>query len=149
MTVIESQQKIIQEFAAPVIKRLIKKVIRNLQRLDITMSGVENGNTWDDICIQVQSQLSSFWPQYEAAIDGFIETELKKLALHEKTALWFQTEEGKKAIADELFNLEEKEGMIGNEESIYNEAKVLEFLYLEILTKAGEYNNKRIREYLG
>lgn len=72
MTIIETQEKVIQKFAAPIIKRLINKVIRGLQGLNHTMSGVEAGNTWDDICIQVQSQFSSFWPQYEAAIEELL-----------------------------------------------------------------------------
>jgi predicted component of viral defense system (DUF524 family) len=149
MTVIETQQKVIKAFAEPIIKRLINRVIRRLQNSDITLSGIENGNTWDDICIQVQSQLSSYWTQYEAVIDGYLESELSKLALHEQMAIWFQTEEGQQAMADELFNLEEKEGVLENKETIYNQTKVIEHLFTKIWEAADNWSNSRIRGNIG
>ena len=149
MPVIESQQKILQKFADPIIKKLLNKVIKGLQNLKITLSGIENGNTWDDICIQVQTQYSFFWSQYEDAMEGFISLELASLPFHEKMAIWFQTESGQKMIGDEIYNLEEKLGIEDLEEPGYFEPEVLSFLFSKLEGEAGEWSNQRIRDYVG
>jgi hypothetical protein len=148
MTVIETQQKIIKSFSEPIIKRLVNNVVRSLQKLDITMSGMEKGNTWDDICIQVQSELSSYWPAHEETIKGFIQLELQKMAYHEKMAIWFQTVAGQKSVGDELFNLEEKEGIDDSNEPGYFEPDVVNHLFAVVWRKADNWNNYRIRKYL-
>jgi hypothetical protein len=147
-TVIESQQRIIQAVAESLIEKLVNQVIKNLQKLDVCLSGLENGTTWDDICIQVQSGISSYWDMYEDMINGFIDLELEKLTFEEKMAIWFQTETGKKLIQDYIFNFEEGLGCEDLEEPGYDKSAVLNFLFSKIWRKAGEWSNKRIRQYL-
>jgi|GEM_PF-36201 len=129
-------------------KQLLNKVIRSLQKLDINLTGIENANTWDDICIQVQSEFSFYWPQYPDAIEGFISLELEKLAYHEKMSIWYQTELGQKIIENEIFNLEEKEGLKDLEEPFYCESETIRYLSGEIWKAAGNWSNKRIRDYI-
>lgn len=147
-TVIESHQKIIRSFADVLIERIINRVIRNLQKLDVCLSGLENGNTWDDICIQVQSEISIYWDMYEDTIQGYIEIELEKLSFEEKMAIWYQTEEGEKLIEDSIFNVDEKLGLEDLDEPTYGEHEVIQFFFSKVWLKAGEWSNKRIREYL-
>lgn len=149
MTVIESQQRIIQVLAESLIEKLINRVIKNLQKLDVCHSGLKNGTTWDDICIQVQSSISIYWDMYEETIYGYIELELEKLSFEEKMAIWFQTEEGHYLIHATLVNLKEKLGMEDLEDPLYNESAVIQFIFSKIWWKAGEWSNKRIREMIG
>lgn len=149
MPVIESQRIIIQKFSEPIIERILIKVRKRLQSLDFTFSGVENGNTWDDICIQVQSELSIYWGQHEEIFEGFISVELEKLPYHEKMSIWFQTESGTNSINDEIFNLEEKIGVENLEDIGFNQSETISFLSSLLWMKADNWSNKRIRDYIG
>jgi hypothetical protein len=149
MTTLEIQKSIIASFANPIIESILNKVVRSLQRLDATSSGIYKGNTWDDICIQVQSSISIYWPLHEEAIEGFIAYELEKLKFHERNAIWFQTDSGKDSIFDELFNLKEKEGIDDLKEPSYDESETIAFLYQKIWEKADKWSNGRLRDYLG
>lgn len=149
MPVIESQRIIIQKFSEPIIERILIRVRKRLQSLDFTFSGIENSNTWDDICIQVQSELSIYWDQYEEIFEGFISLELEKLPYHEKMSIWLQTESGKKLIEDEIFNFKEKIGLEDLGEIGFNQSETIGFLSSLLWMKADNWSNKRIRDYIG
>lgn len=145
MSVLETQKLIIEKFSRPSIDNVVNKIVRKFQKLNINLSGIEKANTWDEICIQMQSEFSIYWSDYEDAIIGFIENELDKLSYHEKMAIWFQSETGQQCIEDELFNLKENESIDYLSEPGYNQFETTSFLTSIVLKKASNWSNQVIR----
>ena len=115
----------------------MKNCIRDLRRLKITLSGDSRLiTTWDEICVQVQEEHSFYWYEYEGTILNFIVSEENKLEEFERYAIWFQTEEGIKY--DEEYDSE-------NYSKSY---EITHYIKSELLTRAGNWSNKRIRDYL-
>ena len=62
------EEKIVEELASEIGKRITRKTIRDLQKMgEEFMSSGDSGleNVWDEICVQVQYDKSMFWDLYD------------------------------------------------------------------------------------
>ncbi len=131
-----------RKFADEISERISRKTIYALQKVTDTLSGDDSVliNAWDEICVQVQYEQSSFWDAYDETVRSFVKTYIEELQPHEKAALWFQTEEGWDWLYDEEGNKEDPP--VFDEDIV--QYIVQEYLYV----KAGAWTNERIRTYL-
>lgn len=122
---------------------LTKETIRRLQGLEnSTISSEDSGlkNPWDEICVQVQSEHSHAWNAYLHTSRGVIRTALRKLAPHERYALWLQTKAG-------IARSEDDEGERTADSE--TESDIVEYLLEQYLLPAAEdWSNARIRSFL-
>lgn len=125
-------------FANQISERIVRTSIKQFQKWDIRLSGDDSGlkNTWDEICVQIQEEYSFHWDDYEDAIETHLLDEVQNLKIHEKFALWLQTDQG--------LYYDEKED---ETPEIYDE-DIMHYLKSEIFNKAGSWSNERIRKYL-
>ena len=138
-----SESAVIRAFAAEICQRLTRKMIATLQKMnDGLLSGDSSGleNTWDEICAQVQYELSVYWDAYDQTVRSLAEAEVEKLLPHEREAIWLQT--------PEAFDWEFEDESRRNSYPVRNDDIVgylaQEYLYRE----ASKWSNQRIREYL-
>lgn len=71
-------------------------LIRHLQQLrNGLLSGDESAtSTWDELCVQMQSEPSFDWEAYEETALALIRPMVQSLAHFEQAALWLQTDCG-------------------------------------------------------
>jgi DNA phosphorothioation-dependent restriction protein DptG len=133
--------RVIKKFADQVCDRICNRVVRYLRSVTDTLSGDDSPltNAWEEICAQVQSEQSIYWDTYESVIDQAIEEEVKGLPEHELAAVWFQTPEGE----DWGFT----DGS-DREEPYMDQQQIVAVIRDSVLSKAGDYTNSRIREFL-
>lgn len=137
------ESDILRKFANEIAEGISRKTISALQKITGTLSGDDSGliNAWDEICVQVQHEYSIYWDVYVQMVDTFVLCSVEELKEHEKSALWFQTEEG----WDWLYEYgQEKE-----EFPPVSHRDIAEYIVKEyILNKAENWSNGRIRAYL-
>jgi hypothetical protein len=88
---------IVRELAESVCQRVTRRAIRALQAMtDCRVSGDDSGleNTWDEICVQVQSEHSYAWDAFEQTIEAMLAGFLDELPTFERDAVWLQTRQG-------------------------------------------------------
>ena len=133
----KTQRDIVRIFAKNLTDKVVKKCIRSLQKLDITLSGDERlKTTWDEICVQLQREYSFYWDDYEDAALNIIKGEVDNLQYYEQLAIWFQTDQALD------FDVEE------NDEPDFNQIDVYNYIKKELFWRAGNWSNKGIRDYL-
>lgn len=132
---------IIQELANKATKRITRKTISQIQKLKPAVLD-DNHTSWDDICVQMQSSKTHIMWAYDNLTEAVVTEHLENLNLHEKLAIWIQTKAGQEWIL--------------NEEEIwfdvipYYQQDVIDYIvYLHVYQVAGNWSNKRIKEYLG
>ncbi len=89
------RDRIIKDIAARECRRISRKAILALQKIrNGTQSGADSPlrNTWDEICVQVQSEESIMWGAYQDTIEGIIQCEVDLLDQPTKKVIWLQTE---------------------------------------------------------
>ena len=89
------EEKIVEELASEIGKRITRKTIRDLQKMgEEFMSSGDSGleNVWDEICVQVQYERSFDWEAYDETVRQFVVLYVRELEYYEKRALWIQTE---------------------------------------------------------
>lgn len=122
---------------------MTRRIIKQLRSMDQAMlSGDDSGlkNSWEEVCAQVQGEQSYFWDAYEDTIRQFLEDEVSRLPLHERRAVWLQTENGMAYLDLE----EEDSGSVP-----YSVDDIVQYMLDEyVLPAAVEYSNPRIRKYL-
>jgi len=125
------EEKIVEELASEIGKRITRKTIRDLQKMGEEFM----------ICVQVQYESSLLWELYDETVRLCVAHFVSELKYYERFALWFQTEDAHywKYEDDE----EQKEGPALSEEEIVNYV-VNDYVYFE----AGRWSNQRIRAYL-
>lgn len=135
---IKYQSQVVTYLADKISKEVSSKGIRGLQKCDVTLSGEDSGliNTWEEICVQIQGEYSYYWDSYEEAIELFLQPHLDKLNPYEEFAIWLQTDEG--------MDYDENEDM----EPQINASAVLKYVKSFLYEQAGNWTNKRIRNYL-
>lgn len=123
-------------------KRLVRSVIRELQRMgDCLLSGEDTclANSWDEICIQQQLERSFSWAAYEATIEALIAYRVSQLQPYELDALWLLTGRGEDWDC-ELYDERETYPVLKGD--------VIAYLQDELLTEACNWSNERISQYL-
>lgn len=147
------KDRLISAFAEPLCRRILYGVRRKLQTWeDSLMSEEDSGlnNLWDEICVQVQRELSIYWDDYVDVIDSCIERQASKLKPHELMAIWWQNDN----LEDEIPSSSIKEtGEFGEpldlEDDSYLMEEVVTFIRDNyVLNDAAYYRNIAIRKYL-
>lgn len=136
-----SESAIVRALAEKVSKRLARKVITDLQRMDALLSGDESGlqNTWDEICVQVQYGHSFSWRAYEETVYALVDACVDELHDYERDAVWLQTPEGEYWDCEDC---SEREPYPVSSDDIVRHLKEA-FVYAE----ARRWSNSRIRAY--
>jgi|PlaIllAssembly_1097288.scaffolds.fasta_scaffold497000_2 hypothetical protein len=107
-------------------------------------SGDDSGlkNIWDEVCVQVQHDQSLLWDYYVEDISIIIAEHLNEAPEFLQEAMWLQTEAGSDWACDSDDSDEPEDPSICKNE-------LVNFILNEyVLTKAGEWKNKDIRNYL-
>lgn len=122
---------------------MTRRIITQLRSMDQAMlSGDDSGlkNSWEEVCVQVQGEQSYFWDAYEDLLRQFLADEVSRLPLHERRAVWLQTENGMAYLDLE----EEDSGPVP-----YSVDDIVQYMLDEyVLPAAAEHSNPRIRKYL-
>ena len=124
-------------------KRICNKVIRLLQKMPAGLSDDDSGldNVWDEVCVQVQVEMSYSWVSYEETIKALVDFEVEELKSHEQLALWVQTPEFIE------WESEQDEMDSSDEVPVYNPDIVRYLIQEYILREACDWSNQRIRNY--
>ena len=78
-----SESAIVKRVADLCAERITRKTIRDLQQMHDTLSGEGSGLTsaWDEICVQVQRELSVSWEAYvltvQCLVEAYVEEDLE------------------------------------------------------------------------
>ena len=137
-----SEGAVVRELADQICRRLTRRVIATLQKLNNgLLSGEDSGleNTWDEICAQLQFEAAFTWEAYDQTVKGLPESAVEILPPHEREAIWLQTP------AAAHWDCEDESLQsypVLNEEIV--EYLVNEYIYSE----ASKWSNRRIRTYL-
>ncbi len=130
-----SQSELLTLLNQIAIERIAKKVINQLKKLkkDVLLSGMDSGliNTWDEICVQVQTEYSTEWFAYESTIENIINNCLKA----EPDAI--------KQLISYMSILNEQPDDI-----TYFSEYAIRSIFDEVISIAMNFSNKRINAYL-
>src|SRR5690606_30884097 len=96
-------------------------------------------NTWDEICVQQQRELSFSWRAYRMTIEADLQWRLEGLQPYELDALWLLTREG-----------DDWDSELEDERETYPVMRcdVQAYLQDELLNLACNWSNERISRYL-
>jgi len=136
-----SELSIVAATANFVTRRVTRKVISDLRRMLDTLSGDDSElkTTWDEICVQVQLEESFYWAIYDQTVRTLVDFFLSELALHEREAIWLQTEAGRHWAFDDP-----------NDRDTYpvDNDELIEYITREhVYVEAGRWSNTRIRAF--
>lgn len=136
------ESAVVREVAKAASRRVARKAMTNLQRMKHTLSGDDSEltTTWDEICVQVQSEGSIYWDAYDETVRQIVSHCVADLDNHERAAIWLQTKVG---IDWECEEAEEREVNPAIDDDIVDYV-TSEYLYAE----AGRWSNHRIREFI-
>lgn len=138
-----SESAIVKSVAESAAKRVTRKVIAELQRLNnALLSGEDSGlqNTWDEICVQVQDEESFAWDTYVQTMESVVGAQLSALSTHECESLWLQTSEGEDWLCDEPAER--------HDSPVVNDDIVRWMVSNHIIPAADNWSNPRIRAYI-
>ena len=134
------KDEIIRSIADKSCEQISRKVILQLQKMTKEMLSGKDANLknlWDEICVQVQDDLSFYWDEYLDTITRMIIPIITKLNKEIMQCIWLQTEAG-----IDWEDVDEEEEMINYED-------IAEYILREyILSKAGDWTNPRIEKFL-
>ena len=137
-----NESAIVRTIADLAAKRISRKAIPELQKMDETLAGDDSelASVWNAICVQVQYEQSIYWDAYDDTVRTILARHLDELAKHEREAIWLQTE----AAADwDRKEPEERDPYPVCDDEIA-EYLAKEYVYAE----AGRWSNARIRAFL-
>ncbi len=113
---------------------IAERVIKSLQSLrkNCLLSGDDSGleTTWDEICVQVQTELSTYWDVYAETIRNCIREELENEPQAIKNLLSY--------LGNKEF--EEVEG--------FNLEFVIKPIYSKVMALADSNSSRRVKKYL-
>lgn len=137
-----SESGIVQTVAVLAAQRIGRKVIAHLQQVDASRP-IENfglKSAWDEICVQIQSEYFIEWDVYDQTVRDLVRGYLTELPLHEKAALWLQTEAGQDWLCKEA---DERDPQPVDDNDI------IAYIASEtVYDEAGRWTNRRIRDYI-
>ena len=137
------ERAIVRALAEHVCQWLTRKAISRLQSINgealaLGDSGLQN--TWDEICVQVQSEKSSGWAFYDETVRACLQADVEELTRHEQEAIWLQTPRGLEWEGNED---------VEAESCPVDYKDILDYLLSEYAyAVAGRWSNARIRNYL-
>ena len=137
------EKVVLGRFAEEIAKRIARRTIFSLQSIKDTLSGDDSqlANAWDEICVQVQADLSMFWDVYDDTARSFVDSFVKELKAHEKAALWFQTDQGWDWLYDLDVDLDDVPPVLDDQ--------IVDWILRDyVYRNAGGWSNERIRAYL-
>ncbi|HNU31948.1 MAG TPA: hypothetical protein PKN00_22345 [Sedimentisphaerales bacterium] len=137
-----SESAIVHALAQDAARRITRKVIADLQRMKHTLSGDDSElkTTWDEICVQIQSEQSFCWDVYDETVRAVVSGHVAKLAAYEREAIWLQSDAGGDWDCREPQEREAYPVCDGD---------VVDYLIREyIYAEAGRWSNARIRAYI-
>jgi hypothetical protein len=137
------QENILRQIADRHCDRICRLTIRALQQIrDCGLSGDASGlkNTWDEICVQMQSEESFAWDAYVQTIKATIAYEVERLPRPEQEAIWIRTPQG----IDWEGELEDTPSSVPICLDDITDCILQDY----VLSKASDYTNKRIEKYL-
>jgi len=105
------------------------------------MSGDDSdiANVWEEICVQVQFQESVVWQAYETTARSVLAAHVNALSSIELQTAWLDTDRG----LDWLFDDD-----LGEESAPVVIDDLFDHLLQELLTRAANWSNRRIRSAL-
>ncbi len=108
---------------------------------DCLLSGDDSvlNSVWEEICVQVQDELSYHWDAYDETAYRVVELEVLRLPLSIVRALWLDTMQGKEWLCEE-----DDQGA----SAPYGVEDVVEHLMGILYSMASDWSNRRIRAYL-
>jgi len=143
---LRSERDIIERLADAICHRVTRKVIVQLQSMDdALMSGDDSGlaNTWDEICVPLQQEMSAFWHVYDKTVRSITSGHVERLTPYEQAAVWLQTQE-----AEDWLDEDGNEGLRGAYP--VHEPEITDYVMeTYIYSQAESWSNKNIRTYLG
>lgn len=127
------EYKLLMELNTYHTKALVAKVVYDLQKLKgdgYVLSGENSGlkNVWDEICVQIQGEYSFHWEAYESTIFNYIKEHFDNLPDAVKRLINYMS------LNDELDEMDDSSGI----REVFN----------QVLSKASDHTNVRIRTYL-
>ena len=138
----DDRDRIIASISEHECKRIARKVVRALQGMTEGMqSGDDSGlaNLWDEVCVQVQGQLSIMWDYYEDIMLQMIEKQVHLLSVELTKAIWLQTDNGFDWDFDEEDSTEVE----------YSEDDIVDHILSQYVLKfACDWNNRCIEKYM-
>ena len=138
-----SAHAIVCALAEHVCNELEPKVIADLQGLtDSLLSGDDSGleDAWDEVCVQLQTELSFYWDAYDKTIRAFTARHFAGLEDYERAAVWHQTEA---SIDWELDEESER-----SPTPIIDDDLVTYLLQEYVYPRAATWSNARIEAFL-
>jgi len=137
-----SESTIVRAVADQAARRIARKVVAALQKMDDTMSGDDSEleTTWDEICVQVQYEQSFYWDAYDQTVRSILAGHVAELPKHEREAIWLQSNAGNDWDCKDA---EDREAYPVSDDDIVDYL-ANEYVYEE----AGRWSNARIRAYL-
>lgn len=142
------------EASQKIVKKLICEFKACKRDSGMMTSDEDSGltNLWDEICVQIQGEQSSFWDLYVDYIDSCILKSLPKVyTINEQKLFWLQSEEFKQ-WDDETDNCEENEldnyFDENNFPDTYSTNGVVDYLRGRLFEEAHHYTNAKIEYYL-
>lgn len=138
------ENKLIYELYEYHSSRIVNKVMYSLRKLkdENLLSGDDSGlnNAWDEICVQVQGKNSFNWDAYDETVKMFIKTYVEKEPTAIKYLLSYYDTDSYPDDNPTDTNIEIQ--------LVYNEEDIINAMLQELLDKAVNYTNARIRNYL-
>ncbi len=138
-----SESQIVRELAEKAARRITRRVISTLQKMKDTLSGDDSElkTTWDEICVQVQGEVSFHWDAYDETVRRIVVDQLRSLSGQEREAIWLQTE-----AADDWTCKDEEDREPEPPVTVADMVDLLTEAY--VYAEAARWSNARIRAYL-
>lgn len=143
-----------EALARQAVEKLVPQAIRQLQQLrdDHLLSGEDSGlrDVWDEICVQVQYELSPQWSSYQLLIERVILRILEAVPPTSLHALWLETDAGEEWLDDleEVATSTEPNSPSPVVGLTYDKDDVVVFLRDRVVDAAADWSNSRIDRYL-
>jgi hypothetical protein len=138
-----SPERIASALAGVTATRLCRRCVLRLQQMSNTLSADDSGlrTTWDEICVQAQSERSKFWDAYESAMHDALAWDVSQLPIHERAALWLETPRGQ--------DWQSRDDDSSLHEDFVCEDEIIRYLVKDhVLSMAATWSNARIRTFL-
>lgn len=135
-----SESAIVSEVARLATERIVRKVIKELCQMDVTLSGDDSGliNTWDEICVQIQFEQSHSWDDYDETVRAIVSGYVQEMSAYEREAIWHQTDNGIDWHCDEPEDRRPHHDV---------ETDAAQYITDTVYSEASNWSNKRIRAF--
>jgi len=143
-------RSLVTKFAKVARDRMVRRVRLALQGMKGPFhSGDDSGliSAWDELCVQMQGEMSVVWDVYDETARMLVVEELRKAAPIEIQAMWLETDEGEYWLSDDDDELNDS-GSSYDASIPYIEADVVSYVVDELYHVAMNWSNQRIRKYL-